>query len=204
VNSNPPDPWVIVGRIGRTVGLDGSVRVWQEADLAPIFDKGVSLSAWSPEKGFLESLEPLQAREDGHGWVVHWKGYDLRESSGPLRNAWIVVQREDLPDLEEGLVYHSDLLGARVRTRDGREVGVAAELVECLAHDVVAVHTPEGKEFLLPLSREVDADLIRGAEAGEPAILLVNLPEGIEEAAETPKGEPKPQSWRNRRYGRRK
>lgn len=205
MNWNPPDPWVILGRIGKPVGLDGAVRVWPEADLGEIFENQVPLASWSYWNGKIQELRMEAAREDAHGWVVKWEGYDVRESTAALRNAWVVAKREELPEPGEGMVYSSDLLGSTVRTRDGRELGVVGELIDCFANAVIGVKTAEGKEFLVPLTPEVDAKFEKSGDPETPSLVWVNLPQGMEEATQTPLGEEKQHrtNWPRSR-GRRK
>ncbi len=180
----PPDPWVVVARIGKPFGLDGSVRVWPEADLAVVFHEEVPLAAFMAREVKILPLHLSAAREDAHGWVVKWEGYDTRESTISLRNALVVVRREDLPEPPEGEVYWADLMGARVRTREGRNLGVVVDLLESAANSVVEVENENGGRFLLPLTVEVDAALEYSSGEGEKAVLLVNLLEGLEEATE--------------------
>ena len=180
---DPPAPWVIIGRIGRAIGLDGSVRVWPEGDLEAILDKRVPIGAWNPEKEEVATLAATSAREDGHGWVVHWSGIDERASTVPLRNAFVVAQRKDLPEPLEGFVYRADLIGAIAETREeGHRLGEVIGVLDTPAHLILEILSTEGSSFLLPLSEEVDAKFEDGGDADERARLLVNLPDGMEEA----------------------
>lgn len=203
MNWNPPDPWVIVGRIGRPVGLDGSVRVWAEADLPPILEEDVPLRAWNEREGPLVELRAVEARDDPRGWVVRWEGFETRESTVRLRNAWIVAKREDLPEPEDGSVYFGDLLGSQARSREGRRLGVVVDFVESAAHAVVEVRKEDGSGFLIPLTEEVDARLERAVEKGAESVLWVTLPEGLEEATEIVTGNSvRPKERRPARRGR--
>ena len=180
----PPDPWVIVARIGKPFSLDGSVRVWPEADLEAIFSEAVPLAVYLAREAKIVPLCVSTAREDAHGWVVKWEGYDTRESTITLRNALVVVQRDHLPEPPEGEVYWVDLMGAQVRSRDGRSLGVVVDLIESAANSVVEIENEKGRRFLLPLTSEVDAVLEPSSGEKEPVVLLVNLLEGLEEATE--------------------
>jgi 16S rRNA processing protein RimM len=184
MNPYPPDPWIIVGKIGRTVGLEGAVRVWPEGDLFELFEKEVPLAVYLPREERTESLVPLKAREDAHGWVVLWEGYPTREATLLLRNNWLVARRENLPEPLEDEVYWSDLMGAGVETREQRYLGVVKEYIESGANMVVEVERPDGSRFLIPLTAQVDASFEKGSLAGERALLKVTLPPGLEEATE--------------------
>ncbi len=178
----PPDPWVVVARIGKPFGLDGSVRVWPEGDLEAVFGEEVPLAVCLARAGGILPIRVVAAREDAHGWIVKWEGFETRESTATLRNALVVTRREDLPELLEGEVYWADLMGAQVRSRGGRNLGVVVDLIESAANSVVEVENEKSRRFLLPLTGEVDAVLEPSSKEGEPPVLLVNLLEGLEEA----------------------
>lgn len=184
MTSFPPDPWVIVARIGKAVGLDGALRVWPEADMAAVFEVAVPLAAYLTREAKLMPLRMETAREDAHGWVVKWEGFDSRESTTLLRNALLVAQRQDLPDPGQDAVYWADLMGARVCSHEGQTLGIVVDLVDSAANSVVEVENEQGRRFLLPLTEEVNAVLEPARSAGEKAVLRINLLEGLEEATE--------------------
>lgn len=166
--------------------MDGSIRVWPEAEIAEILDERVPIALWRPPRPPQEGLEVRQARETGKGWVVRFEGCSNREEAANLANCWMVARREDLPEPKDGCVYSFDLIGARLETKGGRLVGTVTDLFETAAHHVVQVETDKGKEFLVPLTEEVDADLRFAEEPDQTNRLLVHLPDGMEEATETP------------------
>lgn len=182
----PPDPWVAVGRIGRAIGLDGSVRVWPEADLGTLLDQQVPLAVCSPHKSALTEIGAESYWMDAQGWVIRWKGFTTRESTVAIRNNFVVARREDLPKPEDGTVYWIDLEGALVRDRQGRDLGHVSGLIESAAHMVIEVRTPAGKEILIPCTGQVDPHLDPPGKNGSGAVLWINLLEGLEEATETP------------------
>ena len=57
-----------------------------------------------------------------------------------------------------------DLLGLRVETASGRAVGVASDVLESPAHEVLVVRAPSGPDVLIPLVDELvthDGDVLR-------------------------------------------
>ena len=78
--------------------------------------------------------------------------------------ATIGVNRSDMPALEEGEYYWSDLEGLTVQKESGEMVGTVAYLIETGANDVLVVQKA-GEEVLLPfVTGEVikDVDLAAG------------------------------------------
>jgi 16S rRNA processing protein RimM len=78
-------------------------------------------------------------RLQGKGVVLKFAGYDHREEATALLGRDIAVPREQLPDLEPDEYYWTDLLGLRVVTRQGVELGTVERLFETGANDVVVV-----------------------------------------------------------------
>jgi 16S rRNA processing protein RimM len=73
----------------------------------------------------------------------------------------IAVQREQLPALESGEYYWTDLQGLRVVNLEGVELGVVSHLFETGANDVLVVRGE--RERLIPYTtgeaiQEVDLD----------------------------------------------
>ena len=80
---------------------------------------------------------------------------DSPETAGQLRNTWVYVTAADRPPLPEGKVYQHQILGLRVVTDDGRELGTLADIFETGANNIYVVKTAEGKEILLPAIPDV-------------------------------------------------
>lgn len=179
---NPPEPWVLVGKIGKAHGLDGSVRVWPEADLGEIFDNQVPLKLWLPPKAPERDLVPVSLREVEDSWIVRWESIREREETNLIRNGWIVARRQDLPEPKEDHVYWHDLIGAVVATREGAEIGMVREVTDAPAQTILEVECGDGVRFLLPLSDEVNAEIHKPERSGDPNRLLIHLPEGMIEA----------------------
>jgi 16S rRNA processing protein RimM len=206
VNKNPPDPWVLIGRIGKPVGLHGAIRVWSEAELESIFEKQAPLFLWD-EEGEPETPLPLEGvSRDGKSWVVQVGGVESRETAAELIHLLVVANREDLPAPEQGSVYWSDLIDAEVATKAGEVVGKIREPIDTPSHTLLEIETADGEVFLVPLTEEVDADLEMGKTPDGRNRVSIHLPEGMREATTVEKEtDAKPPKKRLRlRRGKRK
>ena len=87
------------------------------------------------------------------GWLRPYAlgrhGKSNAESAALLIEAEIGVNRAELPEVEEGHYYWSDLEGLKVEDRDGRVLGSVAYLLETGANDVMVVKG-DGRETLVP------------------------------------------------------
>ena len=80
------------------------------------------------------------------------------------RGCDVAVERWRLPDLEDGEFYWTDLVGLRVVTADGVDLGEVERMLETGANDVMVVRG--GLERLIPFLRGTvvqSVDVERGA-----------------------------------------
>ena len=103
----------------------------------------------------------ISARRAGGCAVFLLKGVDSAEAAGEWIGARVFVHRSDLPPLEEGEFFVSELVGCAVEETGAGRIGTVTDVVGGPAHDWLAIRL-DGRtgEFLLPLVsefvREVD------------------------------------------------
>ncbi len=104
--------------------------------------------------------------------LVSFRGKDTPEKVGHLRNTWVYVTSADLPRLPGGGVYRHQIIGMRVVTDTGEELGQLEDIFDTGANKVYVVKTPDKKEILLPAIPDVilDVDL----SAGEIRVHLID------------------------------
>lgn len=158
---------VVLGRLSGLYGVKGWFRVhsYTEPRDALLNYKDWLLGGddhWQP-------VSLADGRPHGRGLVARVAGIDDRDAAAHLVGAEIAVPREVLPAAEPGRYYWSDLVGLRVRHRDGRELGTLAYLLATGAHDVIVVRAADGdgsKEILIPFVMDrfiLDVDFAAGA-----------------------------------------
>ena len=100
----------------------------------------------------------LRARLDRDAWILKLEGLEDREQIEALRGELLETpDAEVIRDDDESFFVH-ELIGLRVVTVDGREVGVVDEVVQAGAADVYVVKAGDG-EVLLPAIAEVIASI---------------------------------------------
>lgn len=150
--------FVTLGRISGAYGVKGWVKVYSETSPRE------NILAYAPwdlvRSGRRQRVDVVTGRPQGRILVARLEGCDDRNAAEALVGAEIQVPRSRLPgDLAEGEYYWADLVGLRVETLEGVELGRIARLFETGANDVIVV---EGeRERLLPyiwqqVVREVD------------------------------------------------
>jgi 16S rRNA processing protein RimM len=150
---------VILGRIAGVYGVRGWVKVFSETKPKEnIFDYNPWLINLD---GSWQRIEVIEGKPHGKGLVAHLAGYDDRDLARKLVGAEIAIERERLPAAAEGEYYWADLVGLKVITLDGTELGVVDHLLETGANDVLVVQGE--RERLVPFVqgqyvREVDLE----------------------------------------------
>ncbi len=150
------DERIVVGRIAGLFGVRGWVRIFSHTQ--PL-DNILGYSPWQLLRdGSWVQVKPLEGRIQGKGIVARLDGCDDRDAAAALVGCDIAINRSQLQPLAADEIYWADLIGLKVVTLDGVELGVVDHLLETGANDVVVVQGE--RERLLPyigsVVREVD------------------------------------------------
>jgi 16S rRNA processing protein RimM len=138
---------VVVGRVGRPHGLDGSFVVEDASDDARWFEVGAKLLVGG------EELEVVATRKAGGRPVI-------RVSGEVARGANLEVPREALPPTAEDEYYAFELVGLDVVEEGGGALGRVVGVLTGIANDSLELDSGA----LLPLVGDCvrDIDLQRG------------------------------------------
>ena len=99
------------------------------------------------------TLQKIRSDNKG-GAIARFAGIDNRTAAEKLRGTTLSVSRNDLPPLEDGEFYPSDLIGLAVVTDSGEPVGEVRAIENFGATDIVEIEKPDGKKFMVPLTRQ--------------------------------------------------
>ena len=136
---------VELGRVLKPQGIKGELKV--EPLSNPEFFKDISLVEINGQEANIESAS---IRADG----VYLK-LDIihdRTEAEKYRDAVITVEREALPDLEEGQFFYEDLIGCQVYFESGEFVGEIVDIENYGNADLFAIH----KDFSTVLCPYID------------------------------------------------
>ena len=152
---------VLLGRIEGLYGVKGWVKVFsytkpREAILN--YDHWLVLrnDQWQP-------LALLQGKRHGKSVIACLEGSEDRDAAAGWLGCDVGVARGDLPDIESGRYYWTDLEGMKVVDRGGDEIGKVAYVMETGANDVLV--TVGERERLIPFVADkviLDVDLANG------------------------------------------
>ncbi len=165
---------ITVGRIVAPHGVRGEVRVRLETDFPERFE-GLR-QAFVVQAGRVVAIQITGRRPHRGGMLMTFAGVDTLDAAVRLRGAALAVSRSEAVPLGPGRYYLFEIVGLRVRTVDGRALGVVAEVMQGPANDVYVVRG-DGGEILIPALR----DVVRRVD---PAVgeMVVVVPPGLEES----------------------
>ena len=115
------------------------------------------------QQGEWQAAAVSEGKRQGKTVIAHLEGVDDRDDAAMLVNCEIAVDREALPEADNGSYYWADLEGLKVVRSDGTELGHVAYLMETGANDVLVVQGET--ERLIPFVQEkviLDVDLGNG------------------------------------------
>ena len=128
---------VVVGRVGAVFGVRGEVRVHSLTDPPENLCDYQPWYLWGGS-GWVER-DPTSVRGHGRGLVAQFAGIADRDAALSLVGSEIAVRRDQLAATADDEYYWVDLLGMRVVTIDGVELGKVDRLMETGANDVLVV-----------------------------------------------------------------
>ena len=145
------------GRIVNTHGVRGEVKIQPWAD-SPEFLRDFS-------RLYIDGrpYRLLSARVHKSSVIASLEGVDDVNAAMALRDKTVCIDRREAR-LPEGGYFIQDLIGAKVVTEDGAELGTLAEVLNMPASDVYVVRGE--REILIPavpqfiVSRDIDEGVI--------------------------------------------
>lgn len=141
-----------VGVITDTHGIRGEVKVFPTTDDPERFSylKEVILDLGREKKilhiGGVKYFKQFV--------ILKFKEYNDINLVEPFRKKSLFVTRENAVPLEEDEYFIADLIGLKVVTDEGEELGELTDVLQTGANDVYEVRTKEGKEVLLPAIKD--------------------------------------------------
>lgn len=133
--------------------ITGAHGVAGEVRLKLLGDGLESLKAHKHYNDGALTLQKVRSDNKG-GAIARFAGIDNRTAAEKLRGTTLSVSRNDLPPLEDGEFYHSDLIGLAVVTDSGEPVGEVRAIENFGATDIVEIEKPDGESFMIPLTEQ--------------------------------------------------
>jgi 16S rRNA processing protein RimM len=165
------EKWFNVGKIVNTHGVKGEVKVVSSTDFPEErYQKGNNLHLFLPNKKEPVSLVIESHRTHKNFDLLTFEGFNDINQVEIFKEGILKVQEDQLQDLEEGEYYYHEIVGCKVVTGEGEEIGTVKEILSPGANDVWVVKGEKGKEHLIPYIEDVvkEIDIEKGYIMIEP------------------------------------
>jgi 16S rRNA processing protein RimM len=139
---------VLVGVIAGAHGIQGEVKVKSfTAEPCGIGGYGpVQTEGGRPCE--IVSVRPLRTNEV----ILRISGVDTRNAAEALKGQKLYVPRSALPEPQAGEYYHTDLIGLRAESPDGRFIGEVSTVLNYRAGDILEITLADGRTELVPFT----------------------------------------------------
>lgn len=161
-----------LGQIVNVKGLKGEVKVNSFTDDNTKFERLKSI--FVKQKNNLTEYEIEKVGYHKNQVILKFKNINSVEQAELLRNSYILIDRDVLGKLPEGVYYIADLIGLDVYTESNEYLGKVDDIFQTGSNDVYVVKDNLGKQKLLPGIDEVIKKIDIEAKK-----IIVNLIEGL-------------------------
>jgi 16S rRNA processing protein RimM len=163
------DELICVGHILGAQGLKGGVRVFSNTSPR---ENIVNYSPWIIEQGDELKSMGVSGRLQGKNVIARLDGCEDRNQAEALTGCRILIRPEQLPTLQQGDYYWSDLIGLRVESLQGDALGVVDSILETGADDVLVLSGD--RERLIPF---VIGDIVHEVDIERQRMVVDWLPD---------------------------
>ena len=175
---HPEPSYLVVGHLNKVHGTKGELFVWPLTDHPEgSFAPGVVLFLGDETGNAPDPTRPSvaiqSARPFRRGYLLHLEGVESRDEAAALQGLYVLRPTAELEAAEEGELFYHQMLGMKVVTVEGEEVGEIVEVYELRPADLIEVRG-SSKTHLIPflssVVREVDP---------ETSTMVIDPPAGL-------------------------
>lgn len=149
---------VTVGRIVNSHGIRGELKVVPETDFPERFDKGnVLIIVDSQNKQTPVTVQTSRLHKNM--FILQFDQFSNINDVEKFKGSLLKIEAKEQQPLEEGEYYYHEIIGCKVITEEGQELGLVSEVLTPGANDVWVVTLPKGKQLLLPVIDDVILDV---------------------------------------------
>ncbi len=169
------ETWFNVGKIVNTHGVRGEVRVISRTDFTEErYSPGNKLTLFMPDNKQGRELTVLSHRTHKSFDLLTFEEVVGMQEAEKLKGGILKVNESQLSALEEDEFYYHEIIGCKVYTMDGEELGEIKEILSPGANDVWVIKGKQKKEILIPYI----ADVVKEVNIADKKI-MVDLLEGL-------------------------
>lgn len=159
-----------IGEIATAHGIKGFVKLRSFVDDETLFEGDDVFTSETGDKKITLTLK----NEMKGDWLAEVKGVSDRNEAERLRGTKLYVERDVLPDADDGEYYIEDLKGLKVVDKDGKDIGIVLSVENFGASDLLDIKPPVGSSFYVPFTDDtiIEVDF-------EGGVVTVEIPETV-------------------------
>lgn len=148
-----PGKFTALARIGKPVGLSGMCRIFPLGET--ILNSTYPLQLWVGTPKSVEQVTLTSAKDAGKGSLkATFEGYHDRDAIDRLKNQFLYLETELLPETGDDEYYFHELVGLDVETETGETWGRIVDVFNFPTTDAVEIKRKNGKKVLFPFRKE--------------------------------------------------
>jgi 16S rRNA processing protein RimM len=134
-SATPLPEGLIVGELVGPHGILGEVKLYPLTDYPERLPRYRRLVLMLPD-GSWQEVRVQRARPHKNIWLLKLKDVSTPEAAEALRGAQVLIRKEQVQPLPEGQFYIHEVIGLRVVTPEGEELGTVTDVLRNPANDV--------------------------------------------------------------------
>lgn len=148
---------IAIGKISSAHGIRGEVKMVTLTEFPQRFEKGNSIKVRLSDKEYRDfTIET--SRPHGQNFTIKFKEIKDRNEAEKLRECYAFVFEDEVMPLEDGSEYIFNLLGLKVISNEGEDLGTITDVISGGANDVYVINDktciPAIKEVVLNVDKE--------------------------------------------------
>ena len=142
-----------IGQIVNHFGIKGMIKVNPFTDDISQFEKLKSILL--VKDGKLSEVEIEETKYSKNQVLLKLKGIDTVEEAEKYRGCYLKIARSNSKKLPKDTYFIADLLGLTVYTDENILLGKVEDIYNSGANDIYVIKSEDGKQILLPGTKEV-------------------------------------------------
>lgn len=158
--SEEQSEWVAVGKILKTIGLDGWVRMSIMTDFPDRFVPGAEFH-FQTRAGSPVPCAIAEVRDHYAGDIleIRFAGLESRDEAMPFTGAYLVIPKSKREPSDDSSFYPDEIQGLDILSPAGKKVGTVKKLEADAPSPYLVVDTDEFGEVLIPFRKVFFAEI---------------------------------------------
>ncbi len=152
MNSEEQQNLYAAGKIVKVFGIKGEVKIYSYARTSAEYDILQTVLV-GPNEHATRPMGIEHARDRGGDVYVKFRGVDDRNAADLLVNLYVYIEEERRKAPQTGRYYIHDLIGCRVLSASGSELGTLKDVMNAAGNTLYVITTTHG-EVMMPAVKE--------------------------------------------------